>query len=50
MSIIKGLRAATARSPTVSKTVTVGSLTASGGLAVGEDPQSAARKLSAVDR
>ena len=50
MSIIKGLRAATARSPTVSKSVTVGSLTASGGLAVGEDPQSAARKLSAVDR
>lgn len=50
MSIIKGLRAATARSPTVRKTVTVGSLTASGGLAVGEDPQSAARKLSAVDR
>lgn len=50
MSIIKGLRAATARSPTVSKTVTVGSLTASGGLAIGEDPQSAARKLSAVDR
>ena len=50
MSIIKGLRAATARSPTVSKTVTVSSLTASGGLAVGEDPQSAARKLSAVDR
>ena len=50
MSIIKGLRAATARSPTVSKTVTIGSLTASGGLAIGEDPQSAARKLSAVDR
>ena len=50
MSIIKGLRAATARSPTVSKSVTVGSLTASGGLAAGEDPQSAARKLSAVDR
>ena len=50
MSIIKGLRAATARSPTVSKAVTVGSLTASGGLAAGEDPQSAARKLSAVDR
>lgn len=50
MSIIKGLRAATARSPTVSKSVTVGNLTASGGLAAGEDPQSAARKLSAVDR
>lgn len=50
MSIIKGLRAATARSPTVSKAVTVSSLTTSGGLAAGEDPQSAARKLSTVDR
>ena len=50
MSIIKGLRAATARSPTVSKAVTVTGLMASGGLAAGEDAQSAARKLSAVDR
>ena len=50
MSVIKGLRAATARSPTIRKAVTVGALAASGGLAAGEDVQSVARKLSAVDR
>ena len=37
MSVIKGLRAATARSPTIRKAVTVGALAASGGLVAGED-------------
>lgn len=50
MSVIKGLRAATARSPTTRKAVTVGTLVSTGGLAAGEDVQSVARKLSAVDR
>lgn len=50
MSVFKGLRAATARSPTVRKSVTVASLTASGGLAVGTDTPTEARKLSTVDR
>ena len=50
MSVIKGLRAATARSPTTRKAVTIGTLAAAGGLAVGEDVQSVARKLSTVDR
>lgn len=50
MSVIKGLRAATARSPTTRKAVTVGTLASTGGLAAGEDVQSVARKLSAVDR
>lgn len=50
MSVLKGLRAATARSPTVSKSVTVASLTASGGLAVGTESPTEARKLSTVDR
>lgn len=49
MSIIKGLRAATARSPT-EKSVTVASLRAAGGFAEGETPPGAARKLSTVDR
>lgn len=49
MSIIKGLRAATARSPTT-KTLTTATLSAAGGLAAGEEPLSAARKLSTVDR
>lgn len=49
MSIIKGLRAATARSPT-EKSVTVAALRAAGGFAEGETPPSAARKLSTVDR
>lgn len=50
MSVLKGLRAATARSPTVRKSVTVASLTASGGLAVGTGTPEEARKLSTVDR
>lgn len=50
MSVLKGLRAATARSPTVSKAVTVETLAATGGLAVGADVQSEARRLSTVDR
>lgn len=49
MSIIKGLRAAAARSPTVSNAVTVTGLMSSGGLAVGELTETTARKLSAVD-
>lgn len=50
MSVLKGLRAATARSPTVRKSVTVGSLISGGGLAAGENVQEAAHKLSTVDR
>lgn len=50
MSILKGLRAATARSPTARKAVTVETLTATGGLAVGADVQAEARRLSTVDR
>ena len=52
MSVLKGLRAATARSPTPAtiKSVSVGSLASSGSLAAGETPETAARKLSAVDR
>ena len=49
MSIIKGLRAAAARSPTVSNAATVTGLMSSGGLAVGELTETTARKLSAVD-